>query len=97
MLKTDGLSLGFVQARMLQPFPSDYFANLFRTAEKIIDVENNYLGQLGGVLKEQIGIAPNYYALKYNGRPITTTEVYLALKNILQGQAGKRQVLTYGS
>jgi len=97
MLKAEGLSLGFVQARMLLPLPSDYFAGLFRTAEKIIDVENNYLGQLGGVMKQETGVAPNFYVLKYNGRPITTTEVYGALKNILLGHASKRQVLTYGS
>jgi 2-oxoglutarate ferredoxin oxidoreductase subunit alpha len=97
MLKAEGLSLGFAQARMLHPLPSDYFADLFRTVGKIIDVENNYLGQLGGVMKEQTRIAPNFYVLKYNGRPMTTTEVYGALKNILRGRAPKRQVLTYGS
>jgi 2-oxoglutarate ferredoxin oxidoreductase subunit alpha len=97
MLKTEGLSLGFVQARMLHPLPNDYFANLFKKAEKIIDVENNYLGQLGGLMKEETGISPNFYVLKYNGRPITTTEVYGALRNILRGQAPNRQVMTYGS
>jgi 2-oxoglutarate ferredoxin oxidoreductase subunit alpha len=97
MLRGEGFNLGFVQARMLYPLSSDYFANLFKTAEKIIDVENNYLGQLGGVVKQETGITPNFYVLKYNGRPITTTELYNALKNILSGQAPKRQVLTYGS
>ena len=97
MLKEEGFSLGFVQARMLHPLPSDYFANLFKTAGQIIDVENNYLGQLGGVIKQETGITPNFYVLKYNGRPITMTELYHALKNILSGQAPKRQVLTYGS
>ncbi|MGB8780398.1 MAG: 2-oxoacid:ferredoxin oxidoreductase subunit alpha [Candidatus Bathyarchaeia archaeon] len=97
MLKGEGFSVGFVQARMLLPLPSDYFANLFKTAEKIIDVENNYLGQLGGVVKQETGITPNFYVLKYNGRPISTTELYHALKNVLRGQAPKKQVLTYGS
>jgi 2-oxoglutarate ferredoxin oxidoreductase subunit alpha len=97
MLKGEGFNLGFVQARMLLPLPSDYFTNLFKTSEKIIDVENNYLGQLGGVVKQETGITPNFYVLKYNGRPISTTELYHALKNILVGQAPKRQVLTYGS
>jgi len=49
------------------------------------------------VMRQETGIAPNFYVLKYNGRPITTTEVYAAVKNILRGQASKRQVLTYGS
>jgi 2-oxoglutarate ferredoxin oxidoreductase subunit alpha len=82
---------------MLHPLPAEYFADLFKKVEKVIDVENNYLGQLGGVIKEETGIAPNFYVLKYNGRPISTTEVYGALKNIFRGQALKRQVLTYGS
>ena len=82
---------------MLHPLPGDYFADMFKTAEKIIDIENNYLGQLGGVVKQETGIPPNFYILKYNGRPITTTELYHALKNVLSGQAPKRQVLTYGS
>ena len=97
MLRAEGFSLGFAQARMLHPLPRDYYANLFQRADRIIDVENNYTGQLGGVMRQETGIAPNFYILKYNGRPITTTEVYAALKNILRGQASKRQVLTYGS
>jgi 2-oxoglutarate ferredoxin oxidoreductase subunit alpha len=97
ILKTEGINLKFVQARMLHPLPTGYFADLFKKANKIIDVENNYLGQLGGVIKEETGIAANFYVLKYNGRPITTTEVYGALKNIVSGQAEKRQVLKYGS
>jgi len=97
MLKGEDFSLGFVQARMLLPLPSDYFTDLFKNAEKIVDVENNYLGQLGRVVKQETGISPNFYVLKYNGRPISTTELYYALKNILRGQATKRQVLTYGS
>ena len=96
-LKREDFSLGFVQARMLSPLPREYFVNLFKNVEKIIDVENNYLGQLGGVMKEETGISPNFYVLKYNGRPISTTEVYDALKKILGGQAPKTQVLTYGS
>ncbi|MEM2995616.1 MAG: hypothetical protein QXI91_06360 [Candidatus Bathyarchaeia archaeon] len=39
----------------------------------------------------------NFQILKYNGRPMTTTEVYDALKLVLLDKAPKRQVLTYGS
>jgi 2-oxoglutarate ferredoxin oxidoreductase subunit alpha len=63
----------------------------------VIDVEGNYLGQLGGMLKEEAGVNVNFYVLKYTGRPITTTEVYAAFKNVLLGKAPERQVLTYGS
>ena len=96
-LKAEGFSLGFMQLRMLHPLPKEYVANTLKTARKVIDVEGNYLGQLGGMLKEETGVQVNFYVLKYTGRPITTTEVYVALKNVLSGQAPERQVLTYGS
>ncbi len=65
--------------------------------KRIIDVEDNYTAQLGGIMKEAIGIAPNYYMLKYTGRPVTTTEVYKALKNVLTSKAHEREVLTFGA
>jgi 2-oxoglutarate ferredoxin oxidoreductase subunit alpha len=65
--------------------------------KRIIDIEDNYTAQLGGIIKEQTGIAPNFHILKYTGRPMTTTEVYNALKAILTGKASERQVLMYGS
>jgi len=39
----------------------------------------------------------SFYVLKWNGRPMTTTEVYDAIKLILLDKAPKRHVLTYGS
>jgi 2-oxoglutarate ferredoxin oxidoreductase subunit alpha len=38
----------------------------------------------------------NFYVLKYTGRPMTTTEIYDSVKNILEGKAAERQALTYG-
>ena len=96
-LKVEGFSLGFIQVRMLQPLPKEYIASVLKAAQKIITIENNYLGQLGGIIREETGISVNFYVLKYTGRPMTTTEVYSALKNILLGKAPERQVLTYGS
>ncbi len=97
MLEAEGFSLGFMQLRMLQPLPKEQVANVLKTAQKIVDVENNYLGQLAGILKEATGIQTNFYILKYTGRPITTTEVHAALKKILRNEAPERQVLAYGS
>lgn len=97
LLKKEGFSLAFIQIHMLLPFPKEFIINALKSAERIIDIENNYLGQLGGTIKEETGITPQYYILKYNGRPMTTTELYDALKNILLGQASERQVLKYGS
>jgi 2-oxoglutarate ferredoxin oxidoreductase subunit alpha len=96
-LEAEGFSLGFMQVRMLHPLPREYITTTLKDAQKVIDIENNYSGQLGEMIREETGISVNFHLLKYNGRPMTTTEVHVALKNILRGQAPERQVLTYGS
>ena len=97
MLKEEGLSLGFLQMRMLHPLPVEAVKVALAGKKRIIDVEDNYTGQLGGVIREKTGISPNYYILKYTGRPTSTTEVYNALKAILTGKASERQVLMFGN
>jgi 2-oxoglutarate ferredoxin oxidoreductase subunit alpha len=97
MLSNEGYKLGFLQVRMLHPLPTNFIANILRKAKKIVDVEMNYSGQLGGIIREKTGIDMSFYILKYNGRPLTTTEVYEALKLVLDNKAEKRQVLMFGS
>src|SRR3990170_1775524 len=97
MLRAEGFSLGFMQMRMLNPLPGEQIKSYLAGAKKIIDVEDNYTGQLGGIIKEKTGIAPNYHVLKYTGRPTTTTEMYNALKAIITGKASARQVLMFGN
>lgn len=96
-LVAEGYGFGFLQFRMLHPLPKQYVVQALGSAERLIDVEGNYSGQLAGMIKEQTGISANYFLLKYTGRPMTTTEVYTALKNIMVGKASERQVLTYGT
>jgi 2-oxoglutarate ferredoxin oxidoreductase subunit alpha len=97
MLKEEGLKLGFMQVRMINPLPVQYLKKALGGKKKIIDIEDNYTGQLAGWIREKTGIAPNFHILKYTGRPVTTTEVYNALKAILSDKASERQVLTFGS
>jgi 2-oxoglutarate ferredoxin oxidoreductase subunit alpha len=97
MLKDEGFSVGFMQVRMIHPLPVDRVKKALEDKKRIIDVEDNYSGQLGGIIKEKTGIAPNFHILKYTGRPMTTTEVYNALKAIVTDKAPERQVLTFGS
>ena len=97
LLKQEGLSLGFVQMRLLNPLPTEEVKKALADKKRIIDIEDNYLGQLGGVIKEKTCLAPNFHILKYTGRPMTTTEVHAALKKILTGKAAEREVLMFGS
>ena len=96
-LKDEGYSLGFIQVRMINPLPSTFIRQILQNKKRVIDVEDNYTAQLGGVITEHVLVKPNYYILKYTGRPMMTTEVYQAIKLILMDKAPERQVLMLGS
>ncbi len=97
MLKKEGISVGFVQLKLLHPFPSDYVNFLLKDAKTIIDIEANYSGQLGKLFKQNTGRDIDYFILKYTGRAMTCTEVYDSLKKIVQNKANKREVLMHGA
>jgi 2-oxoglutarate ferredoxin oxidoreductase subunit alpha len=96
-LTEEGFSLGLLQVRMMHPLPGDYIFSVLRDVKRKIDVEMNYSGQLGAMIREKTGLSMDFFMLKYNGRPMTTSEVYDALKLILLNKAPRRQVLIHGS
>jgi 2-oxoglutarate ferredoxin oxidoreductase subunit alpha len=57
----------------------------------------NYTGQLGKLLAENVKREPDYFVVKYNGRPMSLGEVYRVLRKIIDGKASKREVLTDGT
>jgi 2-oxoglutarate ferredoxin oxidoreductase subunit alpha len=97
MLKSENIKIGFVQLKLLHPFPKDYLGFLLKNVKTIIDIEANHIGQLGELLKQNLQKNPNYYILKYTGRTMTSTEIYDSIKNIIQNKASARQVLTHGA
>ena len=97
MLKNDGINIGFIEVKLLHPFPKDLLKKLFSHSKTIIDVEANYSGQLGSLIKQNLEKDPDYYILKFTGRPMTCTELYDTLKKIVNNNAEKREVLTYGA
>ena len=96
-LKDEGFSLGYIQVRMIHPLPSVYLKQMLQGKKRIIDIEDNHTAQLGGIITEHTSIKPNYYILKYTGRPMMTTEVYQAIKAVLTDTAAERQVLMLGA
>ena len=97
MLKQENIDIGFIQIKLLQPFPTDYLKFLLKDAKTIIDVEANQTGQLGKLVQQYLGKEPDYFVLKYTGRAMTSTEVYDSLKKIIDGSANKREVLMHGA
>ena len=97
MLKKEGISIGYLQLKLLHPFPADYVASLLKDAKTIIDIEANHSGQLGKLFKQNIGRDIDYFILKYTGRAMTSTEIYDSLQKIIQNKANKREVLMHGA
>lgn len=96
-LKEDGISVNFLQLRLINPFPTEYVAKLLSKAKKVVGVEMNYSGQLVGIIRERTCIPIEQLVVKYNGRPMSSEEVYDALKMIHDGKAPKKLVLKRGA
>lgn len=97
MLKQENIKIGFIQIKLLHPFPTDYVKFLLKDVKTIIDIEANHTGQLGQLLKQNLERGPDYYILKYTGRAMTSTEIYESLKKIIEKKAQKREVLMHGA
>jgi pyruvate/2-oxoacid:ferredoxin oxidoreductase alpha subunit len=78
---------------MFSPFPKS-LKTMF-DGKEIIDVESNYLGQLGILLGNELSVNPSYQALKVNGRMVSVLDVYSAIKQIIEN--GERRVIMNGT
>jgi len=96
-LAAEGTNVRFIQVRLMSPFPSELLKSMLKGAKTIIDVEMNYSGQLGSLVRQHAGIEADYKIVKYNGRPMSLDEVYNAVKRIKSGNAPRRQVLKSGA
>jgi 2-oxoglutarate/2-oxoacid ferredoxin oxidoreductase subunit alpha len=96
-LKEDGISVNLLQVRMIQPFPTDYVVRRLKPAKKVVGIEMNYSGQLVGVTREKTCLPLEQLIVKYNGRPMSSEEVYDALKLVHEGKAPRKVVLTHGA
>ena len=96
-LKEDGISVNFLQIRLIHPFPTEHVTKVLSKAKKIVGIEMNFSGQLIGILRERTCIPVEQLVVKYNGRPMSSEEIYEALKMILEGKAPTRVVLKRGA
>jgi len=97
MLKQENINVGFVQFKLLHPFPTDNAKSLLQDVKTIIDVESNYTAQLSQIFKQNLGKDVDHFILKYSGRGMTSTEIYDSLKKIIANKANKREILTHGA
>lgn len=90
-LATEGISVNFVQLRLLWPFPAERIKALLARSKKIAAVEYNYSAQAAGILREQTGIAVDSKIVKYDGRPFSEDEIVSALRDV--AKQGWKEVL----
>ncbi|MEM4545280.1 MAG: 2-oxoacid:ferredoxin oxidoreductase subunit alpha [Nitrososphaerota archaeon] len=95
LLKEEGIDVCYIQVKIMKPFPTKAMEKNLSNAKKVIDVENNYSGQLGKIIKSELGIGPTHYVLKYNGRPISIEEAFHGIMSAVK-EDKKRIVLTGG-
>jgi 2-oxoglutarate ferredoxin oxidoreductase subunit alpha len=96
-LAAEGIKVRYIQVRLMHPFPSELVKSMLKDATTVIDIEMNYSGQLGSLVRQYAGLEANYYIVKYNGRPMSLDEVYNGVKRIISGDAPRRQVLRSGA
>ncbi len=90
-------SVGFLQLRLLNPFPTEAVMTYLAKAKNRVDIEMNFGAQLGGLIRERTGVEFTHHILKYNGRPMSNNELHEAIKAIIHNKASPRTVLTHGA
>jgi 2-oxoglutarate ferredoxin oxidoreductase subunit alpha len=96
-LLEEGKMIRFIQLRLLHPFPSDRIKSLIEGYKPLIDIEMNYSSQLASLINENLNIMMDYLIIKYNGRPMSSTEIYDTLVRISSGDSPKKVVLERGA
>jgi 2-oxoglutarate ferredoxin oxidoreductase subunit alpha len=96
-LTVEGKNVKFVQVRLMHPFPSSLVEEMLENTKVLVDIEMNYTGQLGLLIKQNLNRNINYKIVKYNGRSMSSSEIYNALMYIISGNAPRRIVLEHGA
>ncbi|HSN96057.1 MAG TPA: 2-oxoacid:acceptor oxidoreductase subunit alpha, partial [Nitrososphaeraceae archaeon] len=98
-LRTDRreLKLKFIQMKLLHPFPTALIEKVLGAGSILVDVEMNYNSQLGILFEQNLNRKIDYRIVKYNGRPMSSSEIYNALLRIHNGDAPRRIVLEHGT
>ncbi|HBB03266.1 MAG: pyruvate flavodoxin/ferredoxin oxidoreductase domain-containing protein, 2-oxoglutarate ferredoxin oxidoreductase subunit alpha [Candidatus Peregrinibacteria bacterium GW2011_GWF2_38_29] len=91
LLAKDDVSANFLQIKYFIPFHSEEVAKILGKAKRIVDVEENFSGQLADLIREKTGIFIEERILDYSGRPFTAKQIYNEVK-LKTGQASSKTV-----
>ena len=94
-LKKEGIDVNLLQIHLIWPFPAQAVTRILQKAKKVINIEMNYSGQMASLIRRETGIKIQHNVLKWNGRPMSETEIFNAVKEIA-GKSSEKVVLTAG-
>ena len=93
----EGKTIKFIQVRLLHPFPTSLIQKMLQGTKILIDIEMNYSSQLGLILRQHTNHNIDYKIVKYNGRSMSSSEIYNTIMSIISGDAPRRIVLEHGT
>ena len=79
-LEADGVSVNHLHYHEVWPFPSRRTEEVLGRARRVIDIENNFTGQLARLIRTETGINIEEKILKYDGRPFADDEIASKVK-----------------
>lgn len=80
MLDNEGIKAGALIFGDVYPLPTTELLKHTKNAQNIINIEQNYTGQLAKLIRQETGIKCSHNILKYDGRQITAQEIVNKLK-----------------
>lgn len=80
MLNDQDISAGALVFGDIYPLPTKELIKHTKNTKNIINVEQNFTGQLAKLVRQETGIKCNHNILKYDGRQITAQEIVNQLK-----------------
>lgn len=94
-LERRGVRANLLQVRLMCPFPAQAVGEILRRARATAVIEMNHTGQLAKLVRQETGFDFPHRVLKWNGRPISETEIVEAVSE-LHGKGSREVVLTHG-
>lgn len=80
LLKNEGVSIGALVFGDLYPLPVKKLEKYSSIAKKVVNVEQNFTGQLAKLIRMETGIGVTNSILKYDGRQLSSYEIYSRVK-----------------
>lgn len=82
LLINEDISVGALVFGDLYPLPTKLLEKYSKEAIKIVNVEQNFNGQLAKLIRMETGIVMNDSILKYDGRQLSSYEIYSKVKEL---------------